>query len=101
MSHKFIDISQIPSGKDPTGDELINAIVKLAGVISPGKAAMVDATELGRKLMTVVNSARKMIANGERARFSGHCSGGGDLPCQKISLCSTPGYLPTRAGINC
>lgn len=33
MSHKFIDISQIPSGKDPTGDELINAIVKLAGEI--------------------------------------------------------------------
>jgi len=65
MAHRFIDINEIPRKANSKAGEIENAIIKLAEVISLGKAARIDCEKIGRKPLTLYSIIRKLIKSGE------------------------------------
>ena len=65
MPNKLMDIADIPKRKYKRNLELQNAIIKIADVLSPGKAMLIDCEKLGKKPNTVAINIKKLIANGE------------------------------------
>lgn len=65
MSHRFIDIAQIPKKENTRKKAFETALIKIADVISAGKAAQIDCAKLERKPMGVWLSAKRLIENNE------------------------------------
>lgn len=65
MVHKLLDVNELPRTKSKRSRELQDAIIKIADVVSPGKAMLIDCEKLGKKPNTVLMAAKKLIASGE------------------------------------